>query len=170
MYYIFTASTNTESRIYRYQISHYNCIPRVLSLLTSNLSGSIPQRLLLLPFILSFTFIAYVPRTLSDVASRLSTIAFIARCISHCFHLCCSQSRSQVRLPSLISTYLGDSSYFLDFCFEKGEMRRQWYLSVMPYSGPYFDHYSLTSACTRTSLHHTVHVCPLCPGLRLTPI
>ena len=118
MYYIFIAYTNAESRIYLSRISKFNCIPRVLSLLTSNLSGSIPRRLLFLPFLLSF--VIYVPRTLSNAALRLSTISSIAHCIYYCFHLCCEQNRSQVRIPNSVQTYLGNTHYFLNFCFEKG--------------------------------------------------
>ena len=118
--YSFAYTNTAESRIYRYRISHYNCIPRVLSLLTSNLSGCIPRQYLLMPFII--TFIIYAPRSLPNVASRLSTISSIARCIYECFHLSCSQSRFQVRLPSPIHTYLGSPHYFLSFWFEKGEV------------------------------------------------
>ena len=87
-------------------------------MLTSNLSRCIPRQFIFLPFIL--TLFIYVPRTLSNAASRLSTIASIARCISNCFHLCCSENRSQVRLPSSFHTYLGNPHYFLSLCFEKG--------------------------------------------------
>ena len=118
MYYIFIAYTNTESRIYRSRISRYLDVHRALSLLTPNLSRCIPRQYLFLPFIL--TLFIYVPRTLSNAASRLSTISSIARCIYECFHLCCQQSRFQVQLPSSIHSYLGNPSYFLSFCFEKG--------------------------------------------------
>ena len=118
MYCIFTAYTNTESRIYRSRISRYLEVRRALSLLTPNLSRCIPRQFIFLPFLLSF--IIYVPRTLSNVASRLSTISSIARCIYECFHICCSQNRSQVQLPRSFHTYLWNPSNFLSFCFEKG--------------------------------------------------
>ena len=117
VYYIFIYYTNLNLE-YRSRISKFNCIPRDLSLLTPNLSRCIPRQLTFLPFIL--TLFIYVPRTLPNAALRLSTISSIAHCIYYCFHLCCSENRSQVRLPSLFHTYLGNPHYFLSFCFEKG--------------------------------------------------
>ena len=119
-YYIFIAYTNTEfeSRIYRFRIYRYLDVRRALSLLTPNLSRCIPRQFIILPFIL--TLFIYVPRTLSIAVLRLSTISSIAHCIYYCFHLCCSENRSQVRIPNSVHTYLGNPHYFLNFCFEKG--------------------------------------------------
>ena len=116
--YSFAHTNTVESRIYRYRISRYLDVRRALSLLTPNLSRCIPRQFIFLPFIL--TLFIYVPRTLSNAALRLSTISSIAHCIYNCFHTCCSENRSQVRLPSSFHTYLGISHYFLSFCFEKG--------------------------------------------------
>ena len=66
---------------------------------------------------------------------------------------------SRHRSRKFIST-LGDITGVCSKRKKEELVWRQWYLGVMSYRGPYFDYYSLTSACIRTSLHHLMHACP----------